>query len=1836
MDGKIPHYVHYTYGNFKSLVDQGRASWDAVATDSYTSKKKTNLIIPPPEAQADLDEYGFPKISSNAFQGADNEATLADCVHAFKLQPLRFSKRGQLRKGKPKKNEGTASDVYKTTEFNDANVRKSSTLVNDGATSAEAMETFEEPTEQIETASSIVQSAYSGKKKGRPRKVQSIGLPTNFDKLSSKKKHHLLRLQRYGIKYASERAAEAIALLVAEGHDINKAQEFVLAEVDAQRERSEETPISSAIRDYLRLPPPPRPYLPSIAVHTIQHLSRQKPVDERESFLAADRSSPWPQKQLDSEYIATSKAKVGRPRRKRAPLNIPYFPSIAAHTFPIWNTSPATHRRIRQQKPRENLASDVYLPSVAAHTFPCYGPGVPAKSNKRKQGSSSPFMPPPKRTKHYTRMSFYKSLAESTPRDCGVGAFLSLKDRDSSRRGYPLSRLAIFKSARLIQLPWFVPGTTGIVDPYYGLVGIPLLQGTPTNSRPGSREASENRHLPDQPQPLMATGLQTTNANGGYTSAELAEQEQEQDGIPSTQLAEKGNNSTPDVTSGRKDTPATSGPNDSKWTSSSGTQVKESGATDTFSQPESYASVEPAGHVQVGVIGNAEEHERHAISESPLTMSNSPITGDHAADKFHPLEVFETPAGMNDETSLPPLVVDEPNRKAPIRQKKTAGGSIAMLRKSIILDLLSRCGGVIPGDKSLEAPFVIEWNRRGQTGEPDKETVRKTVDALCTAGKARKLRFSFRNAKGSTITKSMVTTSDISATDPKVKDTQRAIISCDPACYFPYPLEVPADYDRRISAGWRRELEDDDSTVFLYHRPHDLENDEERKTVLKERRRPRKEIRQNERADIEEKQRPEHVQQLIKQLSEGGEKLRKSGYLEVRAIHESGNVNGHSKLLQDFDAALAALMQAKSNDQPTAPDEGQSSIEEQHYLIGQFYAALQALVPVDDLSSLGLPRPHLDGSGQALAMNVESPDNGHATHSGHVLVEPSKKPGFPRKVQRLASLKEPAFKRVSRRAVPPHPVPCNTGLPREFRFRVSAGLLQPLPTSQWDVAEKEQLEWADKEDDTPNAPPDSMTEPPPWATLDLRTINSGSRGSYAMWNNLEGVTSWQAADLLRDHFMDDVDALLEWEEDNVGQSPAVFPGWPFVNHSLIYAHKFIVTPMVDMGAALQVKKNPGTKGRMVTRPFFFHMLRPVEEALDRDKTLRASRQNYDEQYRPIEGTFGIIVPKKHSVPIYYSSHVNAYTEGIADVQARAEAIADLKARTKARAETKTGPTRKRTRDLSLSVPLKRRRLSRPTEKLSLQAEAEVANKISYRGPRKARIFGQENEKRLLVAVIVIRTITGGLDQRIDWVLVAKIFQPEHDEMFVHSLWPTLRSKNKSQMEKLTSQFQAMFPQAYEEREVPPLDFDHLDEYPWGQLVDWVIKNMEVPVPSTSLELPATRSEFDTLFSLQESSDIGLAPFFDTAQENTVAKREAIQNKQAFVCPITSKPCNAGKEVATEMDVIKSYVRANLLTPVTTYDAAAAFERLSSFDSTLVSQAVKELTTARVLACQKEGRVVPGRNYKISKVLLNNLNKNPSAETLQRAAKFKRHLDRQLQDKNSTIFENFTSSEQAVVMLNLLAHGRIKLRPHDPPMNKFGLLSKDGNISYETRKMDRKSLHFAVEVSITDRYVEGNPLLPLPAAPAPHLELRARGVRRERRIPFWYDIHDQLVPELWALARSAVTSLVTFRPGIRTKEIARGLAPGLDLWEVEHVLGWMREAKVVGVGVDGEGWSVNEWWWGGLDLGVEADAEDEVEEMVVGDGEGEGGDDAQRFEGEDDDVGTSTDDAMVEELMMQGA
>lgn len=162
------------------------------------------------------------------------------------------------------------------------------------------------------------------------------------------------------------------------------------------------------------------------------------------------------------------------------------------------------------------------------------------------------------------------------------------------------------------------------------------------------------------------------------------------------------------------------------------------------------------------------------------------------------------------------------------RQVAAGGGSVGVLRRKIIMDIIESCGGVYPGVRELLSPFVTAWMKLDRSGRPDGRTVQTAFNYLvCQSCKLRTVTFTFRTAKGVMVTKTMATLSDISPTDQKVKDMQQNIISAYPGYYFPPEAEFTEEtrssgsyltrYGRHTSV---KDLEfEQEDQVQLQHKP---------------------------------------------------------------------------------------------------------------------------------------------------------------------------------------------------------------------------------------------------------------------------------------------------------------------------------------------------------------------------------------------------------------------------------------------------------------------------------------------------------------------------------------------------------------------------------------------------------------------------------------------------------------------------------------------------------------------------------------------------------------------------------------------------------------------------------------------------------------------------------------------------------------------------------------------------------------------------------------------------------------------------------------------------------
>lgn len=495
---------------------------------------------------------------------------------------------------------------------------------------------------------------------------------------------------------------------------------------------------------------------------------------------------------------------------------------------------------------------------------------------------------------------------------------------------------------------------------------------------------------------------------------------------------------------------------------------------------------------------------------------------------------------------------------------------------------------------------------------------------------------------------------------------------------------------------------------------------------------------------------------------------------------------------------------------------------------------------------------------------------------------------------------------------------------------------------------------------------------------------------------------------------------------------------------------------------------------------------------------------------------------------------------------------------------------------------------------------------------------KEVEQRLLVAAVVVRTVAGGLERYLNWTLIARAMNDEYDKKFLKSRWTAIQHKHRNYAAKLQQEFQTKFPKAYESRSVPPIDFDSLETYDWALLVSWAQMNMDLPAFDSLPDLPAYRKTLDEQYELSEIprkpdiSDIR-EDFFTFNRSNAMRHEDNRQLPQVFTLPLrpTEAQSNTAKTAQNSHDltVLKSWIRANVLTEESRYHPDLARRKLLTFSESLINEGLTQLLAEKVLRQENKGRLVPGRNYDITESYFSSFEKYGYLKPIyfQQAMDFKNALDTEfVHAGKETVNVSYHASEGEVLcLLNLSAGGRVALEPvidiHNgnsagPRRNQFTKWGfTDGH--YKTRSMDRGKLHFPVRARRTASYIAGIPLQrPFPPIPGVagnatetdpfdrpmHENASHLGMPDKKPIPLWIDIHGNFVESVWRLVLCAVLSCLAFRPGCGEREIARSVKGALGEWEVVMVTEWLVHVGVAknvrAVGPAEGGWTLLEWWW----------------------------------------------------------
>jgi len=464
----------------------------------------------------------------------------------------------------------------------------------------------------------------------------------------------------------------------------------------------------------------------------------------------------------------------------------------------------------------------------------------------------------------------------------------------------------------------------------------------------------------------------------------------------------------------------------------------------------------------------------------------------------------------------------------------------------------------------------------------------------------------------------------------------------------------------------------------------------------------------------------------------------------------------------------------------------------------------------------------------------------------------------------------------------------------------------------------------------------------------------------------------------------------------------------------------------------------------------------------------------------------------------------------------------------------------------------------------------------------------KEETRLIVAVCVLRTVTGGLDQNIDWVLVATLFG-NYSMNFLTKRWASLLQKKRAMIEKLIGDFQDAFLVAYQKGEIPPINYDKLVEYDWGWLVDWAMKKVDMTVEIKAVDLPDTRDRLDRLYHLKEQEiEAGNRQEGYYSLHNPVYKRMELASSVANAIPaITPPKAKCADDIKIDkITLVKSWARAAALTPDEAWDHRVAKAKFRSLGNPLledkhgndpnvailVNEAVEILKNDKVLMQKNKGRATPDRSYEPTDVFFSSLRKHVTAQQFLDAVAFKRFLDQEFSSGKTCIRSDYMANEGTLMCVtNLQAHGRIRLKGVGVPMNKFGFM--DGG--YETRKIPKEKFRFDMDIYPTSNYVydSDNEVLQRLGNIEP-----PRGSKLGE-LPIWYGIGDELIEELWKKVLVAFSGIIALRAGSSIESLKKTFHPTLEEWEIWRLLEWGVEVglferlhEVIG------GWTTGEWWW----------------------------------------------------------
>jgi transcription factor C subunit 3 len=412
-------------------------------------------------------------------------------------------------------------------------------------------------------------------------------------------------------------------------------------------------------------------------------------------------------------------------------------------------------------------------------------------------------------------------------------------------------------------------------------------------------------------------------------------------------------------------------------------------------------------------------------------------------------------------------------------------------------------------------------------------------------------------------------------------------------------------------------------------------------------------------------------------------------------------------------------------------------------------------------------------------------------------------------------------------------------------------------------------------------------------------------------------------------------------------------------------------------------------------------------------------------------------------------------------------------------------------------------------------------------------------------------------------------------------WCALKKDRLSTIVSLTEKFRAAFLKAYENDEIPPIDFQDVLAYDWKYLIKWTIQ-----LDGTERRaLPASRKALEENFTLSKfkhGNREWREAYFHPQRSVFNKFQDATSEALAYSVDNIHDP-----RPSNDIIVSMSWTRSLCVTPVEAYSADSVLHRRNALFATRSKTEITELMNRGVDQLQREGVISKssskwsnGRRWRFNTRVLDSLEKVAQQDKFANAVKFKRELDQTFragQEKKRVTY--ITNDGMIMALLNLQACGRVRIETTGQPNVPMG--HEPGN--YETRKYTKKYMHFRLDIIPTESYLyddgddKGN------KNELADMRARIRSALPPTKgpggaVPVWCDVFGKVDADRWLKYLSAVLVTLASRGSMGAEELVKTLKPVIMVFEAELIMEWAGRLGLLKAQLGGIAPAVGEWWW----------------------------------------------------------